>query len=427
MMLFAPDVAAHGVQLFATLLTAGLLLVWGRRAFPSFPLAGWLAAAIFLGNPIVVHLAGTAYIEPGLTLFTVAGLYCVDRWLGGGGRGWLALAAALIATAADTKYLGLFFLGAAGLVVLLVGGRSLKVRLRDAFLFSAVAVVFLAPWYLRIYAHTGNPLFPFLPRVFGESPWASWIVNDSGVEPNRLLRLARLPWDLLFNRNLYNHQPPFSPVYLAALPLLALGFFRDSTVRLWLLVAGAFALAWTWLPPDSRYFAPVIPLVSLAVAGSVPPQLAKLRFLAPALCLACFLPGWLYAGYRIQRQGPPPVTSEQREAYLARALPVYPALAHLNRTRGSAYTVWALYAENMTFFADGRFLGDWVGPASFQRVLGASRDAASFRRELRRLGATHLLIPDRRELTPPFPDDAAFRRWFRLVYRDQGARIYELN
>ncbi len=143
--------------------------------------------------------------------------------------------------------------------------------------------------------------------------------------------------------------------------------------------------------------------------------------------MACFLPGWLYAGYRIQRQGPPPLTKEGREAYLSHRLPSYPALSFLNRELGRDYTVWALHAENMAYFAEGRFLGDWVGPASFQRVLGASRDAGSLHRELRGLGATHLLIPDRRELTPPLPDDAAFRRWFRPVYQDPGARLYALK
>lgn len=420
LILFGPDVAAHGLQLFATLLTAALLVSWGR--------VGWLAAAIFLGNPVVVHLAGSAYIEPGLTLFVTAGLYALDRWRRDGDRGWLLLAAGLLATAADTKYLGLFFLAAAGLVVLFAGRGG---RVRDALLFTAVAFAFLAPWYGRIYAHTGNPLFPYLPRVFGESLWSSWIVHDTGLEPNRLLRLARLPWDLLFRRELYNHEPPFSPVYLAALPLLAAGLFRDSSVRLWLAVAGAFALAWTWLPPDSRYLVVVLPLVSLAVAVSIPDRLASHRRLAPVLCLACFLPGWLYAGYRIDRQGPPPLTVEEREAYLDRALPVHPAVAHLNRTWGSGYTVWALHVESMNYFAEGRFLGDWTGRASFARVLGASRDVASFHRELRRLGATHLLIPsrfmDRREVAPPFPDDAAFRRWFQLVYRDPAARIYAVK
>lgn len=433
-MLSGVDVAAHGVQLFATLLAAGLLLAWGRGAFPSCPAAGWLAAAIFLGNPIVVHLAGTGYIEPGLALFTTAGLFALDRWRRGGGNGWLALAGALTATAADVKYLGLFFLGVAGLVVIFAGGRSRPVaaRFRDALLFSAVAAAFLAPWYGRIYAHTGNPLFPFLPGLFGDSPWTAKMSPDPG-EPGlgQLVRLARLPWDLVFERERSGGQPPFSPVYLAALPLLAAGAVRDSRVRLPLLIAGMFGLTWTRLPPDSRYLVTVLPLVSLAVAGAAAPWIGRSRRWVAALCLLCFLPGWLYAGYRIQRQGLPPVTEEGREVYLARRLPSYPALAYLNRTRGNGYTVWSLYAENMLYFAAGRFLGDWVGPASFPRVLAGAQDAGSFHGALRRVGATHLLIParlaDGREITPPFPEDAEFRRWFRLFYRDPGARIYELK
>lgn len=433
-MLSGADVAAHGVQLFATLLTAGLLVAWGRGAFPSWPAAGWLAAAVFLGNPIVVHLAGTGYIEPGLALFVTAGIFALDRWRRGGGWGWLALAATFTATAADVKYLGLFFLGVAGLVVIFAGGRSrpAAARCRDAILFSAVAAAFLAPWYLRIYAHTGNPLFPYLPGLFGDNLWAAKMSPDPGAPGlGQLVRLARLPWDLLFERQRAGGQPPFSPVYLAALPLLAAGAVRDSRVRFPLLVAGAFGLAWTRLPPDSRYLVAVLPLASLAVAGAAAPWIGRSRRWAAVLCLGCFLPGWLYAGYRIQRQGPPPVTPERREAYLARELPVYPALAHLNRTRGSGYTVWALHAENMVYFTQGRFVGDWVGPASYSRVLTGARDAGSLHAALRRPGATHLLIPERLagggRVTPPLPEDAAFRHWFRLVYQDPGARVYELK
>jgi hypothetical protein len=128
----------------------------------------------------------------------------------------------------------------------------------------------------------------------------------------------------------------------------------------------------------------------------------------------------------VARQGPPPLTAEARETYLASRLPLYPAIAWLNRTRPDGYTVWALHAENMVYFAEGRFLGDWTGPASFERVLGAARDAASLHRELRKLGVTHLLVPT---------EDGAFmaqldgrlRPRFQLVYQDPHARVYALG
>lgn len=435
-MLFGPDLAAHGVELLATLLTAALLVAWGRRAFPGWRPAGWIAAAVCLGNPIVPYLSGTAYIEMGLTLFVAASFYALDRWRSGGGTAWLALAAAFGATAADVKYLGLFFLGVAGLAVVLAGGRSrsLAVRLREGLLFAGVAAVFLAPWYLRIYLHTGNPLFPYLPQVFGENLWQS-LPRPEVAEPlgERLLRWGRLPWDILFEREKYNQQPPFSPVCLAAIPLLAFGAMRDTRVRFLLAIAGAYAFAFTWLPSDSRYLVPLLSLASVAVVASLAaladrwPWLASRR-LAWALGLACFLPGWLYAGYRMARQGPLPLTPEAREAYLARKLPVYPAVAWLNGTRGNAYTVWAFRAEDMAYFASGRFLGDWIGPAGFDRVLEGVRTPAGLYARLRRLGVDHLLISaERRGKGLPFPEDGEFRRWFTPVYADGAARVYALR
>jgi 4-amino-4-deoxy-L-arabinose transferase-like glycosyltransferase len=430
-MLFGRDVAAHGIQLVSTVLAAALTVLWGREVFPFWPPAGWLAGALLLGGPIVVHLATTAYVEAGLMLFATASLYALDRWRRSGGREWLVLAALFGATAADVKYLGLFFVGAAGLTVVLAGGgrRSPAARLRDGLLFAAVAAAVLAPWYLRIYLHTGNPLFPFLPQVFGGKPWESLphrVIFDP--LPWRLLRWLRLPWDVTFARRLYNQQPPFSPVYLAALPLLIYGAMRDARVRWLLAVASLYALGFTWLPADSRYLLPVLPLLGLAVAGSLAvldrPVLQG-RAAALALCLSCLVPGWLYAVYRVARQGPPPVTVEARDTYLAARLPLYPALAWLNRTRGDAYTVWAFHAENMVYFADGGFLGDWSGLASYARVLAGPPDADSLHRRLRELGATHLLVPTGAVLSGL--DDAALRRRFELVYQDAAARIYALD
>src|SRR5579863_1757221 len=114
---FAGDLAAHAVALIATILTASLLLLWGRRVSPA---AGWIAAAAFAGSPLVVYLAGTAYVEPGLVLFATAACYAAARWRDGGGEGWLTLAALFAGAAADTKYLGLLVLASVALAAAVV-------------------------------------------------------------------------------------------------------------------------------------------------------------------------------------------------------------------------------------------------------------------------------------------------------------------
>ena len=446
-MLFAPDLAAHGVQWLATVLAAALVWAWGRDAFVSpgddHAAAGWLAAAVFLGAPIVTHLASSAYIEAGLTLFATAALYAVRRWRGSAERRWLVLSALFAATAADVKYLGLFFLGVAGLTVLLGRFPERRARWTAALLFAAVAVAALAPWYGRIYAWTGNPVFPFFPRVFGTSLWAparfegfltppadaatAPAASLGGLLGQRLAGLVRLPWDVVFERSRYGGQPPHSPVYLAVLPLALLAAARDPRQRRLLGLAAAYALACTALPADSRYLVPVTPLLSLSAAGALLPWLGRRRLLIAGLCAGCFLPGWLYAFYRFQRQGPLPLTPAGREAYLVRKQPVYPAIASLNRTLGSGYTVWALHAENMPYYARGRFMGDWIGPASFRRVLLDLSSPEELHQRLRRLGADHLLTTHQGVNLPFSEEDAAFQRWFQPLYADPYAHVYRLR
>jgi 4-amino-4-deoxy-L-arabinose transferase-like glycosyltransferase len=446
-MFFAPDVAVHGVQWLMTMLTAALVWCWARDAFPGALAAttattsttGWLAAAIYLGNPIVVYLAGTGYVEAGLTLFITSALYAVRRWRGSGERRWLILAAVFAATAADTKYLGLFFVGVIGLTVLFSRSPSERARWAGVLLFGMIAAVVLAPWYGRIYAWTGNPLFPYFPQVFGSGPWAPLRFQGFLAHPaaprslllSRGIDLVRLPWDLVFERGRYNGQPPYSPLYLAVLPLALVAAWKDPRQRRLLILAAAYAFCCLGLPPDSRYMIPAVPLVSLSAAGVLVALLGRFpsrsRLLIAVLCTGCFLPGWLYALYRLHHLGSLPLTPAGREAYLGRWQPCYPAVAYLNRTLGSGYTVWALNAENMNYYAWGRFLGDWIGPARFDRVLSELRGLQDFHGRLRRLGAGYLLIPSRTILVLPFPEDAAFERWFQPIYADPEAHVYKLR
>jgi len=452
-LLFAGDVATQVIALLDTLLTLALLLLLGRRVSPG---AGWIAAAAYAGTPLVAYLAATAYVEPALVLFATAALHAAWRWRDGAGPGWLTLAALFAGAAADVKYLGLFVLGLVAVAALAWTPRGAAVsrwrRLARVALAGGIAA---APWYARILAATGNPVFPFLPGVFGSSRWdptrfqpparlAEW--PGVGVE------LLRLPWDLVFARQRLGGYPPYSPLLLLAVPFLVAGALAYRRVRALLLVAAAYALVVIVLRPDARYLLVALPLVCLALGESlagrlvaparrrlarVPPRAAAApgrvatapgwrAGVAAVLALLIFLPGWAYAAYQLRRQGPVPVTAAEREAFLARALPSYPAIRYLERACGGSYTLYAIHAENLIYFAAGRFLGDWAGPAAYDAVLPSNGDARLLFRRLRTLGADHLLtIEGDPALRPLFTP--AFDSLFHQVYADGKARLFALR
>lgn len=422
-LLLAGDVATHLVALVAVLATAGLVVAWGRRDFS--PRAGWIAAALFLGNPIVVYLGGTAYVEPLLALFVTGALFSAFRFRHSGERAWLLLAAVFAGSAAGVKYLGLFFAAAVFVdLALAPSGRRKPVA---PFLFAFLAFLVLAPTHVRIAVHTGNPIFPFLPGIFGSTAWDPIALKPMKdvVASQTLVRFVRLPWDVVFHRSATGQQPPFSPFYLLGLPWLLAGAFRDARVRRLLAIPLVWGAVFLFLPPDSRYLVPVLPLVSLAFAGSLGSlewvRIEKRSFQA-AVCALAFLPGWLYAGYRIGLQGPPPATAAERDVYLARKLPLYPAVRHLDRISSVAY---AFHAERMKYFHEGALYGDWLGTASFGRLLPLVETPALLHRELREMGATHLLLAKGPGGVRP-PDPSDWQRWFRRVYEDSNAEIFAL-
>jgi hypothetical protein len=415
------DTATHLVQWLAMGTTAVLLVAWGTRTFS--PAAGWMAAALFLGYPIVLFLAVTGYVEAELALFVTAGLYSLQRWREDGGRGWLVMAAVFAGSAAGTKYHGLFFLAAlaAELTVTAPRGR----RGRSLLWFAVAAFVVSAPWYVRILIHTGNPVFPFLTRLFGAGEWDPQFLRMESVGMSGLLTL---PWDVLFAREKLGHQPPFSPAFLLGLPLLVTAAFRDRRLRRLVLLAAVYALTVQVLPPDSRYFVVLLPALSLVAAA----ELARVRWvvrrptLASVLCALFLLPSCAWAVYDFVRKGPHPVTAQERGRYLARSLPLWPAVDFLNRTRGSGYTVYGLHAENVRYFAAGRFIGEWSGPARYARLHPLLSDPPALWRELRRLGADHFLVVEGTGVHLP-EDDPAFQRLFRKVYSDAASEVFALR
>jgi hypothetical protein len=391
------DLAPHFVSVVELLLLAALVASWPRGRE-----GGLLAVALCLGHPIVVQLATITYVDVALALFVAAGFRAADRDAP-------ALAGFFFATACSVKYHGWFFAAFGAAYLLCFSAR----RVRALALFALAFLAGLAPMYGRLIAETGNPFFPFFSRLFGASPWQMALPHRT----DRVASALRLLWDITFARERVGQQPPYSPLFTLAIGVVVVAAFRNRRAAFLAVLVASYTIAFTYLPRDSRYLLPLVPLVSVAAADAIAPRLGRRWSLA--LALLAIAPAFAYAGYRIARQGLPPASVAARRRYLEEQIPEYRAL--MRRDRGRTFVCGA---EQLHYYGGGEVVGDVFGPFDQERIVGTAGTSAELARRLRALGVRDLLLsrrvcPEAWQRLPAAPD-------FELVYADTGAVLWRV-
>ena len=405
----AGDTASHTVQFLCLAVSSAAVYAAAERF--AGRAAALLAAAVWLSNPLVHYQASTSYIDLGFALFALLAVVAWEIGLGEDRRAWWVAAGAFAGCAAATKHLGLLWVALLTAMALAVAPRGR--RWRSAALFCAGAAVTMAPWYLRLYLETGNPVFPVLSNLFStggsrlelaagqpldegwrlSSQWLARRISRTLTDPWAIIGL---PWHAVFDRARYNFQSPLSPYYLGILPLMVWQARHDRRLRRWLVLVALYALLWT---TDPRYQLPSAAL--LAVAGGIVfarvlerPLLRRWRERRRLLALALLLaaPGTGYAAWKVARQGAPPATPAARSRFLQQTLTGYAAVELLNRECGEAYTLYGLNVENLAYYVQGRFLGHRGGPYRQRLVAPLLPDARALHGALGRWRVDYLLV-----------------------------------
>jgi hypothetical protein len=437
-LLLYDDILAHLFQLLCLSALVGAVYAFGQRYFSAR--AGVWAAALLLASPMVLWCGSNGYIDISLLLFLTVAVYSFANWYQSGARHWLVLTGVFFGCAAGVKYTAFVFLGLVGLACLYKA-----VRARDfsaPFILSMVALAVAAPWYIRNYVYTHNPLFPFLPELFGYSWWSAEDVHGVmqdlrethgvGRSPRALLSL---PWHLLFNQGLFSAEAPWSPLYVLALPLTIVWAFKHSRVRWLLALCFSYTVFWFYAGQILRYLLPVLPFLSLATAAALDGLLLRLRpakswphakWLVGGGAFILAFSGWFYSVAHWYEQGPFPVTRAQRDVYLSKHLPSYPAYRLLNSLKQPNVRLYSFHDENMTYFVNGETMGDWFGPARYARLLPHMTRGAALYDELKKLGVNYLLINSAR-FKEALPEDQFFQDNFQIIYARGSLTLFRLT
>jgi hypothetical protein len=164
-----------------------------------------------------------------------------------------------------------------------------------------------------------------------------------------------------------------------------------------------------FLPQDSRYLVPLLPLfcVSAAVIAA-----RRMPGVVSITTLAALVIGVSYLAWRLASAGLPPSNAQARRAEIAAHIVGYDALARAGNSR-----VYVCGGEQLQAYAAGTLLGDFVGPHSYARVLGDANLAA----RLRRINVDYFLVVRRHCDAPPMTDG------FALEYEDAGAQLWRVQ
>lgn len=281
---------------------------------------GWTAAALLAAQPVFLEVAAEPHCDGALALFHLLACLALWRWSKEGGAGLLAAAGLCSGLAAAVKLQGLALTGALLVWLLLAPHRRAGAA---AFLFWAALPA--APWYLKTWLASGNPVWPFYSGLLGGRSSPELVAEG-------LVRLSawRFPRDAGL---LWRYGPQFLLLPAAGLAALAAG--RGSRlpprVAFLFLVTAPLILITARYHEGWRYLLPLMPAIALAAAwwcvsacrGTGPRRAAACACVALGLwpAAASTQSNELFAVLGLHSRAMPGLPAA--EVYRARQLPFY--------------------------------------------------------------------------------------------------------
>ena len=399
-------------------LGCGWLIIWAAFAFARRswgPRAGWLAASILAGIPLLSWEMMSAYNELAFALYAFLAIFALSRWFegrrSGEGDGWLWVAAITCGLCLGTK-----MLAGAVLVFALIAlaWHWIRTAPRERMLlrimaFAAIALAVASPWYLKSYFYTGNPVYPFFYGLFDGRFWTAdrarlytAAQKEFGIGAGPLAFLA-LPWNLTMNSYRFFDLPTqlrpvnilvwvFGPLLLALVPTLLATGPAGGRARLMLWFALVYTGIWFLMTQNGRYLIPILPGLC-ACAGLAAARLLERRGLLVAATTLALLLGFassLYASFSLASPAwQVALGLESQSEYLERNSQLYPWLQAINRATPPDAKIMVFGDEPRLFYLDrGYLLGNHA-------QIFSARDLASpdsLLAAMRRMGVTDLII-----------------------------------
>ena len=222
------EILPKGTHFAITIFILFTMWKFGRRyvqknRFELLPLL------IFFTIPSVFQNAHMAYCDLTLAFYTFVAIYAYLNWYNTQENLWIILCGVFSGIAMSTKYAGLY-VPLSGCFGVLWGCRQKKISNSKSVRLLSLYVLFSfivgAPFYLKNWIMTGNPLYPLFYDIFCGKGWSAeqagyydTFIKSLGMG-REMVDYLLLPWNLSFYAKM--NSPIFDgligPVFILVLP-----------------------------------------------------------------------------------------------------------------------------------------------------------------------------------------------------------------
>ena len=366
-----------------------------------------LPLLIFFTIPSVFINAHVAYCDLTLAFYTFVALYAFINWFNTKQTLWLILCAVFSGVAMSIKYGGLSF-PFIGILGVLWACRKNELPSKKAVHLLSIYVLFTfvtgAPFYLKNWIETGNPLYPFFYQIFGGTGWSAeqaryYDVFIKGLGMGRTLPdYLLLPWNLSFRAQM--NSPAFDglmgPVFILTLPF-AIGM-RKIAIEIKILLTYCLLAFFFWISSAQqiRYLIPLFPFLAI-MTSLIFSNYRKNKGIFTLLSIF-IASGLAFNGYYIikdfERIQPMKflMGHEKKDAFLAGRIPSYRMLRYINTRLPENSYIFTIYMKNLAYLYNRPFYSDAMFESyTIETILNNSKTPEDVCLALESKGFTHIL------------------------------------
>jgi hypothetical protein len=262
------DTLAQLISFFVATLAAGALWACARPCIT--PTVAALAAFIFYTIPVVGYEASIAYVDVGVALYAALAWFALNEWRATREDRWLALSAVMAGFAPATKLSGAFIPALLCIGVLAFAPQG-KNRWKYSVGYGLIAGAVVAPWLIKTFLQTGNPVTPYLFDLIGARGWTHSAASQSTAmfAPFGMGRdvwaVILLPWNVTMYSTAFGGGN-IGPIFLATLPILLLARPLPVPIKSALVLVLGYLVIWFWVVQEIRFLIPILPMLSLVAA-----------------------------------------------------------------------------------------------------------------------------------------------------------------